>query len=147
MARKKKADTKEEETRQLIAEVNTLIFDSDAADGPERQLMVDDLNFVYDEEGQWDQATKTQRAGRPCYTFNRVQQPVNQVLGEQRQNSVSIKIRAVDDKSDPDLAEVQGGMIRNIVRGERNIIIPGRKRAGLQTTHVFRYAGPCYAGH
>ena len=114
MAKKKKDNSEEEKTRDLIAEVNTHIQDSDAADGPERQLMVDDLNFVYDEEGQWDEQTKRQRAGRPCYTFNRVQQSVNQVLGEQRQNSVSIKIRAVDDKSDPELAEVQAGMIRNI---------------------------------
>lgn len=111
---KKKSDSEDENTRKIITEVNTLMDDSDAADGPERQLMVDDLNFVYDEEGQWDNATRGQRAGRPCYTFNRVQQSVNQVLGEQRQNSVSIKIRAVDDKSDPDLAEVQAGMIRNI---------------------------------
>lgn len=110
----KKSDSEDEKTRELIAAVNQHIFDSDAADGPERQLMVDDLNIVYDEEGQWDQRTKSQRSGRPCYTFNRLQQPVNQVLGEQRQNSVSIKIRAVDDKSDPELAEVQGGMIRNI---------------------------------
>ena len=113
MANKKK-EVDSEKVRQLITEVNKHIFDSDAADGPERDLMVSDLKFVYDEEGQWDKRTKTQRVGRPCYTFNRVQQSVNQVLGEQRQNSVSIKIRAVDDKSDPALAEVQAGMIRNI---------------------------------
>ena len=113
MANKKK-EVDSEKVRQLITEINKHIFDSDAADGPERDLMVSDLKFVYDEEGQWDKRTKTQRAGRPCYTFNRVQQSVNQVLGEQRQNSVSIKIRAVDDKSDPALAQVQAGMIRNI---------------------------------
>ena len=113
MANKKK-EVDSEKVRQLITEVNKHIFDSDAADGPERDLMVSDLKFVYDEEGQWDKRTKTQRVGRPCYTFNRVQQSVNQVLGEQRQNSVSIKIRAVDDKSDSALAQVQAGMIRNI---------------------------------
>jgi len=109
-----KKDSEAEEVRKVISEVNTHIQDSDAADQRERDLMVEDLRFVYDEDGQWDERTKSQRHNRPCYTFNRVQQSVNQVLGEQRMNSISIKIRAVDDKSDPDLAEVQAGMIRNI---------------------------------
>ena len=39
---KKKSDSEDEKTREIITEVNTLIDDSDAADGPESQLMVDD---------------------------------------------------------------------------------------------------------
>lgn len=100
--------------RELISEVTDFIASSEAADSDERTLCIEDLNFVYDEHGQWDEKTLKARGNRPSYTFNRVLGAVNQVIGEQRLFRPSIKIRAVDDKSDPELAEVIAGMIRNI---------------------------------
>lgn len=107
---------KKEDNRELISEVTTFIQDAERADSAERELMISDLRFVYDENGQWDKATlnKRKEGSRPSYTFNHVQGAVNQVLGEQRMNRTSIKIRGVDDKADPELAEVFAGMIRNI---------------------------------
>lgn len=108
---RKPEDQKE---RDLISEVTDFITESEAADSDERQLFVDDLDFVYSEHGQWDQATLNRRSGRPSYTFNRVLGAVNQVIGEQRLNTATIKVRPTDDVADPDTADVFAGMIRNI---------------------------------
>ncbi len=110
MARK----TKDQEEQDLISEVQKFIQESESADSNERQLMLEDLRFVYRDETQWDQTTREARANRPCYTFNRVIGAVNQVIGDQRQASPQIKIRGTDGDSDPELAEVFSGLIRNI---------------------------------
>lgn len=98
----------------LLAEVQTFIQESEGADSYERDAMLEDLRFVYSEEGQWDRDTRKRREGRPCYTFNRLIGAVNQVVGDQQQARPQLKIRGVDDDSDPELAEVFSGLIRNI---------------------------------
>ncbi len=98
----------------IIPEVQTFIQESEGADSRERGAMIEDLRFVYSENGQWDRDTKKRRAGRPCYTFNRLIGAVNQVIGDQQQARPQLKIRGVDDDSDPELAEVFSGLIRNI---------------------------------
>lgn len=76
---------------------------------------LDDLNFIHG-KGQWPEEIKTQRKldGRPCLTFNMLPQFIRQETGNQRQNRPSIKIRAVDDVSDPGTAEIKTGLIKNI---------------------------------
>ncbi len=108
MARTSKRD------QELVREVIKFVDDNETATQDERELMIDDLNFVYDEEGQWDEHTLKKRGGRPCYTFNHCIGAVNQVIGEQRMFKPQIKLRGVDNKSDKELAEVMGGLIRNI---------------------------------
>lgn len=98
----------------LLAEVQTFIQESEGADSYERDAMLEDLRFVYSEDGQWDKDTRDRREGRPCYTFNRLIGAVNQVVGDQQQARPQLKIRGVDDDSDPELAEVFSGLIRNI---------------------------------
>lgn len=100
--------------QDLIAEVKQFVETSESADSEERSLFSDDLKFVFNEDGQWSEKDKKSRAGRPCYTFNKLIGAVNQVVGDQRQARPQIKVRGVDDRSDPELAEVYGGMIRNI---------------------------------
>ena len=81
-----------------------------------RERMADDVKFIYNPDGdnQWDDSLLEQRKGRPCYTFNRTIGAVNQVIGDQRQNKPTIKVRGVDSEADPDTAEVLTGLIRNI---------------------------------
>lgn len=102
----------------IVAEVRAFIGEAGSAGRgsaeDERQMMTDDLNFVYTENGQWQAKTLAARTGRPSFQFNRVLGSVNQVLGEQALSQSSIKARPVDDKTDPELAEVYNGMIRNI---------------------------------
>ena len=110
MARKTKAT----QELELITEVKQFIQDADAASSKEREYMADDLKFVYDEDGQWDRVSLQYRQNRPSYTYNRCLGSVNQVIGEQRMFRPQIKLRGVDDKTDPELAEIMGGLVRNI---------------------------------
>lgn len=83
------------------------------ADDDLRIKAIDDIEFCDVPGSQWDDFTKGERAGRPCYEFNKVRQSVRQVTGDQKQNRPSIKIRAVHDATQED-ADLRMGIIRNI---------------------------------
>lgn len=77
----------------------------------------DDLRFVYDvDEGQWPDAIRRQREkdGRPVLTVNKLQKYVRQNRGGQMQNRPRMKVIPVDSKSDPKMAELYNGLIRQI---------------------------------
>lgn len=80
----------------------------------QRRLAVEDLRFAQTEDGQWDDAATEKRAGRPRYTINRVAGAVDQLIGDQRQNRTSIKVRPVSGGATEDVAKVFEGLIRNI---------------------------------
>lgn len=107
-------EAKSEADRDLLSEITTFVMESEAADSSERQNYVEDLKFAYVRGAQWTDESKRNRTNRPSYEFNRVIQPINQVIGEQRMNRASIRVRGTDDQADPDVAEVFSGMIRNI---------------------------------
>ncbi len=107
----------------------------DLAEDAMRDIRVaaeDDLLFV-DGEGQWDEALEAQRtsAGRPCLRINKTIGFVDQVVGDQRQNRPQIKVRPVDSKSDPEVAKVLNGMIRNIENASQ---------ADIAYDHAFEHA-------
>lgn len=93
-----------------------------AAEGENRQYMLDDLRFRAaspDNKYQWPDSIRMKRetdgAGqRPCLTINKIPQHVNQVTNDIRQNRPSIKVIPVDDEADPEVAEVLNGIIRHI---------------------------------
>lgn len=99
---------------EIVAEVKQFMEDSEGADTTEREYMANDLRFVYDENGQWDKQTLNARSGRPSYSYNRVLGAINQVIGEQRMFRPQLSIDGVDGDSDPELAEIYEGLIRNI---------------------------------
>jgi hypothetical protein len=104
----------DEKTRQLLREIKKRHADASTYESDNRSLAIDDLKFIYDEDGQWEREVLSKRRGRPNNTYNRVIGAVNQVIGDQRQNKPSIKVRGVDSKADPKTAEVFTGLIRNI---------------------------------
>lgn len=67
---------------------------------------------------QWDHEVKKERESaegkRPCLTLDKTNQYVKQVVNDIRQNRPSIKVRPVDDKGDPKVAEILQGIIRHI---------------------------------
>lgn len=68
---------------------------------------------------QWDPEVKNFRekdpeGPRPCLVVDKTNQYMNQVINDYRQNRPSIKVRPVDDKSDPEVADVYNGIVRNI---------------------------------
>lgn len=85
-------------------------------DQENRSAAEEDLAFKAGE--QWDQATIDERTKatnpRPCLTINRMPQFVRQVTGDIRINRPSVRVRPVDDKSDPAVANIYTGLIRDI---------------------------------
>lgn len=65
---------------------------------------------------QWPKSVREEReaSGRPVLTVDKLGAILNQVINDIKQNAPSIKARPVDDKSDPDLAKVFSGIIRQI---------------------------------
>ena len=77
--------------------------------------MIEDLKFLNGED-HWDQTLKAQRIedDRPCLVINKLPAFLDQIVGDQRQNRPSGKVRPVDSKADPATAKMLTGLIRNI---------------------------------
>jgi hypothetical protein len=63
---------------------------------------------------QWTQVEINQRNGSPVLTINRIAGTLKQIRGDQRKSKPSIKIRPVDGASDPQVAKILQGIIKNI---------------------------------
>jgi hypothetical protein len=76
----------------------------------------EDLEFLVGGDAQWDgESLKDRRSeGRPCLTVNQIPQFVNQVTGDIRQMKPAIKVVPVDDQADPQVADINAGLIRYI---------------------------------
>lgn len=89
----------------------------------ERKWQLDDVKFAAgspDNGWQWPTEVLNARQGtagkppRPTLTINKIPQHIRLVTNEQRQNRPAIKVLPVDDKSDPEVAEILNGIVRHI---------------------------------
>lgn len=86
----------------------------------ERRKGVEDLEFINGE--QWDETVLAERGtDRLNLTINLMPTFLDQIDGDIRLRSPEIKIKAVDDDSDPDTADVIEGLIRSIQRNSHSI--------------------------
>lgn len=81
-----------------------------------REQALEDLKFSLGD--QWDDKIRRWResdpnGARPCLTVDKVGQYVRQVTNDARQNRPSVKVRPVDDGSDPQVAEILQGWVRH----------------------------------
>jgi hypothetical protein len=74
------------------------------------------IDLKYRAGDQWPEeiARERQDQGRPMITINHLAQFVNQVVNDIRQSDFSIKASPVDSKSDPKLAKIFDGLMRQI---------------------------------
>lgn len=85
-----------------------------------RQQAIADTRFVMgdsENQWQWPEDVYQQRAatlGKPCLTINLTAQHCNQIINAIRQNRPAGKVLPVDSLSDPDTAEILGGLCRSI---------------------------------
>lgn len=87
-----------------------------------RTSELDDLRFAAgspDNGWQWPDQIRLGRTNdvngaRPCLTMNKLPQHIKQVTNDQRQNRPTVRVLPVDDKSDPEVAEMLNGIIRHI---------------------------------
>lgn len=116
---KEKGETKDE---ALLALAKAQFERVVTAEQENRTYMLDDFRFRAaspDNFYQWPDAIRSKRetdpsGQRPCLTINKLPQHVNQVTNDIRQNRPAIKVIPVDDKADPEVAEVLNGVIRHI---------------------------------
>lgn len=110
----------EADKAELVNTIKLRCDKGEGADSENRRLHTEDMAFVFDAENfaQWDPLVISLRQGRPSYTFNRVLQPVNMVLGDQRQTAPAIKVRPIKDGSQA-VADIFGGLWRSIEQDSR----------------------------
>lgn len=84
-------------------------------EGENRSNYIDDVRFAKMGE-QWPEQMRKdrEREGRPCLTINKMPAFMRQVINDSRMNKPQIKVKPVDDRSDPETAEILAGLIRNI---------------------------------
>jgi hypothetical protein len=92
-----------------------LALDRDSSDRADR---LDDLRFSVLLE-QWPEDIKSERendpnGSRPCLVVDKTNQFVRQIVNDIRQNRPAIKVRAVNDDADQDVAEIIEGLTRHI---------------------------------
>src|SRR5258708_3163620 len=85
----------------------------------QRKLQLLDLKFATLD--QWPAEIRAAREDpsqpggpRPCLTLDKINQYVTQVVNDMRQNRPAIKVRPIDDFSDPATAEVLQDLARHI---------------------------------
>jgi len=83
-------------------------------DREERKKAISDMRFAHVDGAQWDDDASEKRANRPRFSVNKVAPAIAQVVGDQRQNRTSIKVRPVSNGADEKIAKVFNGLIRNI---------------------------------
>lgn len=98
-----------------IKDLQDQFEDDIGREGENRSNHIDDVRFAMLGE-QWPEKIRKEREreGRPCLTINKLPSFVRQVVNDSRQNKPQIKVKPVDDNSDPETAEILSGLIRNI---------------------------------
>ena len=118
----KDAVTPASDTVKFIAEARKRFDRCIEATQSNRTFQVDDLKFAAgspDNGWQWpvdvlNSRMKDPNGARPTLTINKLTQHIKLVTNEQRKNKPQGKILPVDDKGDPEVAEVLNGIIRHI---------------------------------
>lgn len=109
---RKSASEREED---MVQEVIKNFGDADAAEADIRSEFTADLNFLYVPGAQWDPVAKARRLGRPNYSYNRCAAPVNQLIGDQRQQQPQITVSPASAEANTKKANHIAGMIRDIM--------------------------------
>jgi len=107
----KKPSKKSEDIVKMARDCIEQSYDHDKTN---REEAACDLNFLAG--NQWPDAVKGERErdGRPMLTINRLPQFVRQITNDIRQADIAIKVRPEDDETDPELAKIYDGLIRQI---------------------------------
>ena len=108
------------------------------ADRDNRDDAFDDLKFRAGDQWPDDVRQGRERDGRPVITVNRMGQFVKRVSGSLRQSHPAIDPFPVDDKTDPIIADIYAGLIRQIEYASR---------AGAQYSWGAECSISCGIGH
>lgn len=84
------------------------------ASAESRDEALEDINFRAGNQWPADIKSRREAQQKPCLTINRLPQFERQITNDIRQNRPAINVNPVDDKADPETAEVLQGLIRHI---------------------------------
>ena len=84
------------------------------ADKDSRKQAVDDMRFANVEGAQWDEDSISKRLNRPRFSINRISGAIAQIVGDQRQNKIAIKVIPKGNGATKDIAKIYSGLIMNI---------------------------------
>lgn len=98
----------------LLSTAKTRLESGWEADRDNRVAAIMDLSFLALD--QWPESIRQLREaqGRPCLTLDHLNQHKNQVVNDIRQAKIALKAIGVDDKTDPNLAEIYTSLMRDI---------------------------------
>lgn len=89
------------------------------AEKDQRSQGIEDIQFSQVAGHQWDERAAEVRKNRPRYEINKVALPVAQLVGDQRQSDIGIKVRPFGNGADQKIATTYQGLIRNIQNASR----------------------------
>lgn len=114
IAEKKARKLNSGEATALIKECVDNIQESWQHDRDNREEASKDLTMLAGD--QWPESVRREReaARRPMLTINRLPQFVRQITNDIRQADIAIKVVPEDDDTDPQIAEIYDGLIRQI---------------------------------
>ena len=110
----KKTASKDDDS-DILMEARRAFKEARDAEDHNRLTYIEDTRFARLGE-QWPDAIRQQRErdGRPCLTINRMPTFIRQVVNDARMNKPAIKVKAADGSGDPMVADIIGGLVRNI---------------------------------
>lgn len=112
--KKKKSDTHPDLDATFL-EAKTRFENSVTAEYEQRRLAIEDYKFVWEAGSMWDDyLARHPQSTRPRFEVNRIQPAIKNVLGENRQNQVSIKVRSTQGEEGKKSADIMAGIIRSI---------------------------------
>jgi hypothetical protein len=105
----------QQEHDDLLEEALDDFDDAVTEEADNRTAALDDLRFARLSQ-QWPDKIRLEREqdGRPCLTLNKLPTFIRNIVNEGRQNRPSVKVRPADSQSDPRVASIYEGLIRNI---------------------------------
>jgi hypothetical protein len=107
-------DGKKTPAEDIITEAREALEAAWLHEKENREAAAVDLAFLAGD--QWPDRVRREREaeGRPMLTINRLPQFLRQVTNDIRQADIAIKAAPVDDKSDPALAKIFNGLLKQI---------------------------------
>ena len=132
MARKK---DKESPWYEDHSKVMSALEKAQAADHDRRELARQAHSFIDDPDGQWEASAVTKFKDKPRYTFDEVDNLIDQVAGEMERSDFDIKIVPASGTASKETAKTYDGLVRHIEnisyatdvynRAGRNVITAG----------------------
>ncbi len=83
----------------------------------------EDVKFVHGEQWTKSETQEHKRLEKATFTINKLYPYVKQIIGEQRQSTPDLEIRALEEGADQKGVDVRAGIIRNISYSSRTDIV------------------------